>query len=130
MGNGLSDKLVSGCLPAGKARCMVDTRKAPIKKRKTKMYCHPKCVAIKPPAVGAIMGDTAITSISIENTFAIWSAGNRSLTYALAATIPAHPPSPCNSRKKISILSELTKIQMPDASRYKAIPAYSGGFRP
>ena len=58
-----------------------------------KIYLHPKKVEINPPSVGAIMGETATTNIRVENTFALSFTSNKSLTIALEATIPTHPPN-------------------------------------
>ena len=70
------------------------------------MDCHPKEAVTYPPRVGATIGDRASTNISRENIFAFSSTGNKSLTNALAATIPPHAPTACKNLIDISAFTE------------------------
>ena len=81
-------------------------------------------------SVGATMGETAITNMSKLNTFAFSETGNKSLTRALAATIPAHPPIACTNLAAINVSALVTKTHQIEAARYIPKPTYKGIFRP
>jgi hypothetical protein len=58
-----------------------------------KSECHPKATVMYPPMVGAIIGETATTSVIELNACAVLFTGKRSRTNVWAATMPAHPPN-------------------------------------
>ena len=67
-----------------------------------KTHRQPQAAVMYPPSVGAMMGETAITSIKLENILAFSSTANKSLTMAREATIPTQPPNACNNRMTMS----------------------------
>ena len=95
-----------------------------------KIYLQPKYVEIKPPNVGAIMGETATTNISVENTFALSLTSNKSLTIALEATIPTHPPNAWKNLKIIRVSTDIAVAQAIEEIVYKPKPKYKGVLRP
>src|SRR6185503_1255128 len=66
----------------------------------------------------------------IENIFAFSLTSNKSLTIALAPTMPAQPPNACKPRNIINEFTEVAKAQPIDATRYIERPTYIGLFRP
>jgi hypothetical protein len=77
-----------------------------------------------------MIGDTETTNISIENTFALSFVSNKSLTIALAATIPTQPPIAWKSLNTIKLFTEPEKAQPTEAKKKRQSPAYKGGFLP
>lgn len=81
------------------------------------MDCHPNKAVIYPPNVGAIIGDTASTSISKEKIFAFSSTGKISLTRAREATNPAQEPKACKNLMPINIFAVGAKAQAIDVRK-------------
>src|SRR5437868_14609991 len=77
-----------------------------------------------------MIGDTPITSISCENTFAVSVTGNKSRTIALDATMPAHEPNACKNLKTINWCEDAAIAQPAEVITYKINPTYKGLLRP
>jgi hypothetical protein len=122
MGFGNRDTETSADLLSGSAKYTDTKVTRPMEARMIKIDCHPNIAVTYPPVVGAIIGDTATTSISKENIFAFSFTGNISRTIALAATIPAQPPNACNNLIAISASAEVHNAQPIEASTYKVNP--------
>ena len=93
MAAGFREKLASGFLDSGNKKNTAAIISKMMATKTAKMVLHPKCAVMNPPSVGAIMGDTATTNMRVENTLALSFTSNKSLTIALAATIPTQPPN-------------------------------------
>ena len=66
---------------------------------------------MNPPSEGAIIGETAITSIRVEKTLAFSLTSNKSLTIALDATMPTHPPKAWKNRNIIKVSTDIAVAQ-------------------
>ena len=85
---------------------------------------------MNPPKLGAIIGDTAMTNIKVENTFALSFTSNKSRTIALDATMPTHPPSAWKKRNIIKVSTDIAVAHANDEIAYNAKPKYKGVLRP
>src|SRR5207237_10805545 len=71
-----------------------------------KIQCHEPLTRSQPPASGARIGATPMTSIMSDSTRADWMASKRSRITARMTTMPAEPPSAWAKRSstKLSML--------------------------
>ena len=63
------------------------------------------------------MGETPITSINKENTFAVSEAGKKSRTMARAATIPPQLPNACKNLSAIKESADSVKAQAKEEAK-------------
>ncbi|MOA30626.1 hypothetical protein D3C78_1517300 [compost metagenome] len=98
--------------------------------RQWKIDCQPEIPSSTPPASGARIGASPITSISCENARAAPIGSHRSRTTARDTTIPAQPPSAWTKRAAISHSRFGAKAQATEARVKMTTPSSSGMRRP
>ena len=95
-----------------------------------KIQCHEPFTRSKPPASGARIGATPMTSIMSDSTRADCRASNRSRITARITTMPAEPPSAWAKRSSAKLSMLWASAQPADASANRPSPARSGRLRP
>src|ERR1700732_461167 len=92
--------------------------------------CHDACSSTAAPSDGATTGATPSTSISRDSTVAAAESANRSPTTAIATTIAADAPVPCNTLPMPRTVIFGASRHTTDASMCSTIPTISGLRRP
>src|SRR5271166_498371 len=77
---------------------------------------------ITAPSIGAVMGATPITSMSLENNFSAWGPSARSRTMARGMTVPAEAPSALRKRNTTSEPTLQLSQQPMEAKVYSTSP--------
>ncbi len=95
-----------------------------------KIQCHEPFTRSQPPASGARIGATPMTSIMSDSTRADCRASNRSRITARITTMPAEPPSAWAKRSSAKLSMLWASAQPADASANRPSPARSGRLRP
>ena len=110
-------------------RWMITTIKTPIIARKIKILCQfvNSNDRIAPPAIGAIIGATALMTIKSAKNFVSALPLKTSRTTALERTTPAAAVKPCTKRAAINVAMFGAKAQSTEASAKKEV-AISNGF--
>src|SRR5699024_8026544 len=124
--------LFSGGSVSFNISAMMTTIKTPINARKIKILCQfvNSNDRIAPPAIGAIIGATALMTIKSAKNFVSALPLKTSRTTALDKTTPAAAVKPCTKRAAINVVILGAKAQSTDASAKREVAINKGFLLP